>query len=172
MMELDTQQKHIFSLGWDALPNNARLWIYQANRFLSDSELETIQMELEKLMQSWNTHGKKLETGYAVFFNSTIVLAVNEDYHYASGCSIDSSVHMLKKLGNELNVDFFNRMQVLYQDKSVCHLISLNDFADKIIAGELNEDTLVFNTLAAQKSDLPEDILVSVQQSWHKQFIR
>jgi hypothetical protein len=172
MMIAETQQKHFFSIGWDALPNNARLWIYQANRFLSDSELEKMQLELEKLMQSWNTHGKKLETGYAVFYNSTIVLAVNEDYQYASGCSIDSSVHMLKKIGIELNVDFFNRMQVLYQLNTTCHLISLNDFIDKIIAGEINKDTLVFDTLAARKSDLPEDVLVSVQQSWHKQFIR
>jgi hypothetical protein len=41
------------------------------------------------------------------------VLCANEDFVSASGCSIDSSVHFVKSLGNELHVDFFNRMNVL-----------------------------------------------------------
>jgi hypothetical protein len=38
---------------------------------------------------------------------------VNEDIESASGCSIDSSVRFVKSLGAELNIDFFNRLNVL-----------------------------------------------------------
>ena len=41
--------------------------------------------------------------------NSILILAVDEARKAASGCSIDSSVHMIKHLEKELKIDFFNR---------------------------------------------------------------
>ena len=46
-----------------------------------------------------------------------IVFVVDQTSASASGCSVDSSVRFVKELGKELEVDFFNRMNVVIEDK-------------------------------------------------------
>jgi hypothetical protein len=42
---------------------------------------------------------------------------VDQSEASASGCSVDSSVRLVKELGKELEVDFFNRMQVVVENQ-------------------------------------------------------
>ena len=44
----------------EILNDNARIWIYQADRVLNDQEIDCISKKLEKWQQEWNTHGKAL----------------------------------------------------------------------------------------------------------------
>jgi hypothetical protein len=47
-----------------------------------------------------------------VLLNRFVIIAADEDRLAASGCSIDSSVRFIKQLGQEFNLDFFNRLMV------------------------------------------------------------
>ena len=67
-------------------------------------------------MNSWSAHNKKLQCDGVVLFAQYVVLVVNEGFEKASGCSIDSSTHFMKKAGAALNIDFFNRFYVLQQE--------------------------------------------------------
>jgi hypothetical protein len=100
---------HIFS----DHPDNSRVWLYLANRKLDATELHFAEEKLFEFLKTWKAHGKSLSSNGAIFFSQYLVLIVNEDAESASGCSIDSSVHFVKSLGNELNLDFFNRLNVL-----------------------------------------------------------
>jgi hypothetical protein len=69
----------------------------------------------------------------SVLMNQLVVLAVDQDVMNASGCSIDSSVRLMKQLGTELKVDFFNRLFVLISKESEIkrvHFQDLNQYAD------------------------------------------
>ena len=51
----------------------------------------------------------------------------------ASGCSIDSSVQIMKSIGKAIDVDFFNRMNVLIekeQELKEVHFSELSQFGD------------------------------------------
>jgi hypothetical protein len=95
------------------LPDHSRVWLYLANRKLDSTELHYAEEQLQSFLKSWAAHGKNLFCDGRFLFDQYLVLVVDEKQESASGCSIDSSVRFVKSLGNELGVDFFNRMNVL-----------------------------------------------------------
>ena len=111
--------------------NDSKVWVYQSNRILSEEEKKFIQINLNEFVQNWKSHGSPLEGSGIVYLDRFLILMVN----YASGCSIDQSVHFIKSLGNEINVDFFDRMLITYLTKTgdlrTVHLSELEDLYQK-----------------------------------------
>ena len=103
---------------FESLGNSSKVWLYLAERKMSDEEVRFTLENLSEFNATWSAHGKKLNSNTTVLFNHIIVLAVDETLEVASGCSIDSSVHAIKKIGSALNIDFFNRMNVLVWNES------------------------------------------------------
>jgi hypothetical protein len=116
------------------LPDTSRVWLYVSDRPFDATESNYIQDALSDFTQNkWATHGTKLMASGSVLMNQLVVLAVDEEVMNASGCSIDSSVRLMKQLGAELKVDFFNRLFVLISKESEIkrvHFQDLNQYAD------------------------------------------
>jgi hypothetical protein len=102
-----------FNTLFPALPDDSRVWLYLADRPLSEEEETWFNNELALFLASWTAHNKKLKCDGKVLFSQYVVLAVNEWSEKASGCSIDASTHFMKKAGAALNIDFFNRLFVM-----------------------------------------------------------
>jgi hypothetical protein len=94
------------------LPSDSRVWIYCSNRELSKDEAEKIQIKLSVFIKNWSTHGSAMTADSTILLDRFLVIAADEDRLAASGCSIDSSVRFIKQLGQEFNLDFFNRLMV------------------------------------------------------------
>ena len=80
---------------FENLPDNSRIWIYQANRKLSEEEVHSITQQTSQFLEQWTAHGSDLEAGFEVKYNRFIVIGLNQANASASGCSIDSSVHFI-----------------------------------------------------------------------------
>jgi len=102
-----------FNSLFSILPDESRVWLYLADRPLNTGEEEWFNAELGLFLNSWSAHNKKLQCDGVVLFAQYVVLVVNEGVEKASGCSIDSSTHFMKKAGAALNIDFFNRLFVM-----------------------------------------------------------
>ena len=112
---------------------SSRVWVYASNRALNSTESTFVQDEINEFVKQWATHGKELVAKGAVLFDRFIILAVDEQKVGASGCSIDSSVHFVKALGKELDVNFFDRLNVyVTKDNQIerIHLSELVNYAD------------------------------------------
>ena len=96
----------------------SRVWVYQADRFLSETEVLWLEEQIQAFTQEWASHGSQLKATGAVLDNIFVVLSVDSSESSASGCSIDSSVRFIKQVGAELNVDFFNRLKVVKESQS------------------------------------------------------
>src|SRR4028119_2510680 len=94
---------------FNQLPPQARVWIYQADRALTDAEVEALNPVLTRFVTEWTSHGQKLQASAQVFHNRFLVIGNNEDVNSPSGCSIDASVRFVKQLEEQLNVSLFNR---------------------------------------------------------------
>jgi hypothetical protein len=122
-------------------PDQSRVWIYQADRLLDQTEQNWILEQLETFVPTWANHGKHLTATAFITNDCQIVLVVNEAMIGASGCSIDSSVRFIKELGKALNVDFFNRLLTfLVEEKEFIHYHDRNSKVGAVYA-----DTLVSN---------------------------
>jgi hypothetical protein len=97
---------------FETLNPESRVWLYQANRALSPTEISWLQDELNQFTEQWAAHGNQLQAAGKVLNPFFIALAVDLTHENASGCSIDASVLFVKAVGTELQVDFFNRLKM------------------------------------------------------------
>ena len=153
------------------LPNSSRVWIYQSNRILTNEENAKAQDIINGFLPNWKSHGKELEASIELYHNLFVVVFANEAAEAPSGCSIDSSVGMIKQIQNALNIDLFDRLTTAYVQDGKIVLCKLFQFEDKLKSGELNAETIVFNNLVDSKEQLISSWIVPVKDSWHKQLM-
>ena len=152
------------------LPEEAKVWVYQANRSFSEDELEQITSKLNLFVENWAAHGTGLEAGFEIRYKRFIILGVNQANQMATGCSIDASVHFIQQLEKDYNVDLMDKMNVSYkQGEFVAHktLIDFKKMAkDRAVTGK----TIVFNNLVNTKGELDEAWEIPASESWHNRF--
>lgn len=156
---------------FETLPPTARIWIFQANRPFKSEELTTVHERLRAFTEEWSVHGSPLETSYYVQFDQFIVLAADESRQSASGCSIDSSVRVLKTLEQSFGVSLFDRNQVAFKTMERIVLVPLQELKEKFRNGTLNEDTLTFNNLVGTRAEFEKNWVVPAGETWLRRYI-
>ena len=135
------------------LPNNSRVWIYQADREFTQNEINFISEKAEDFINQWTRHGDDLKGSFTVKYNQFLVLAVDESFNDVSGCSIDSSVRFVQALEKELKLDLMNKMNVTFKDNDNINLVKLADFQRFAKEQKVTSETIVFNNMVNTKED-------------------
>ena len=151
---------------YSKIANSSRIWIYQSDRILSDKEVTFIQQKLLTFCNEWKAHQAHLKSSYKVFHARFIILLVDEQQQNASGCSIDSSVKVIKEIEAEFGIDLFNRTQIACEQKGEIVTLSIAEFK-KIVQA----DTVVFNNLVTTKAEFEENWKTLAGSSWHAKFL-
>ena len=150
---------------------DSRVWIFQSNRILSNSECNDIDQELKSFLRKWSSHGKQIYASHTIVHECFIILAADEQKQKVSGCSIDSLSLLFKYFGQNYKLSFFDRFIVAYKKNTEVCLISLNRFKVAINSGELDGESIVFNNLASSKSDLSSFWEIKIKDSWLKRYL-
>lgn len=158
-------------IDFELLPENSRIWVYQADRTLTEQEVTQISKKLVVFVSNWKRHGDPLQASFKVEYNQFVILAVDENYNDVSGCSIDASVHLMREIEKELNVDMFDKMKVTFKDGTNINTISLVDFKTYAKQQKINANTVVFNNMISSKADLINAWEIEVGKSWHAKFL-
>ncbi len=153
------------------LPSNARVWVYQSDRELSQEEIEFISAKALLFIDNWTRHGDDLKGSFTIKYNQFLVLAVDESFNDVSGCSIDASVRFIQELEKELKLDLMDKMNVSFKDGKNINIVKLSDFKDFAKAKKVTADTVVFNNMVATKEDFETKWEVPASQSWHVRFL-
>lgn len=153
-------------LPFDQMPDDSRVWVYQANHKLSDQDAAVIQERMTRFCESWNTHGNLMPTSFALFESQILILAVDQSRLGASGCSIDSSVRTLRELENTLTINLTDQGKIsLKKSSGDLKVISALGLKSKVASGEIDLDSEVINPLIQVKSDLRQ-LWQPVRNSW------
>lgn len=156
---------------FSSLPPSARVWVFQANRPLTATEIALAEAGLRQFTEAWTVHGSPLNTSFDIRFGQFIILAADESDMSASGCSIDSSVRALKEIGEALKVDFFDRNQVAFNLGGEVRMIPVGKLKEKFSDGTLNGDTLAFNNLVNNISEFNARWLTPACNTWLKRYL-
>lgn len=154
-----------------AFAPESRVWIYTTHRPLTEAEVLKAQQALDVFARQWTAHNQALKAKAEVFQNQFVILIVDETRAGASGCSIDKSVHFLEGLGQEIGVDFFERMRFAWVENGEMFFANRAEFSSKVADGQISEETLVVNILAQTKRDLEEKWLAPFGKSWHRRLV-
>jgi hypothetical protein len=155
---------------FENLPEESKIWIYQSNRKFSEDEMTEIETDLKLFLDNWSAHGTVLESSYLLKYNRFIILAVNQEVHPATGCSIDSSVGFIQSLEQKYNVDLLDKMNVTFKNGEHIAHKSLIDFKRMAKEKAVTENTIVFNNLVNTIEEFNENWEVPAGDSWHSRF--
>ena len=140
------------------LASDSRVWVYQSNRPFSENEKVQLTEAFKVFVDSWAAHGSKLVADATIIGDYFVVLAVDEKTAMASGCSIDSSVKFINTIGQQFNIDFFNRLKLVVQKENETKMISFSDLGQY-------EDWRIYNTLVNTIDLLNTSFLIPVNES-------
>ena len=157
---------------FDILPEESRVWIYQANRSFSEEELSQLKDQLNIFIEAWTAHGKDLQAGYKIVYKRFIVIALNQNLNDATGCSIDASVHFIQQLEKQYKVDLMDKMNVSYKQGEFIAYKTLLDFKKMAQQKAVSKNTIVFNNLVNNIAEFNENWEVPASESWHSRFIK
>ncbi|HEU5292625.1 MAG TPA: hypothetical protein VFU05_18380 [Cyclobacteriaceae bacterium] len=155
---------------FDSLDDSARVWIYQAGRKLTESEKKTISETLSAFTHQWVAHGNPLKTSFKIFHDQFIVLAADENFEQASGCSIDGAVRTIQQIDNTFKLNLFDRTQVAFLNDSVT-VIRQSDLLKSLESGAWKSNTLTFNNVLVSKADLTTKWVVPAGETWLKRYL-
>jgi hypothetical protein len=156
---------------FDTLPDHSRIWIYQSNRRLDELEVISLASELEMFCRQWAAHGEPLRSSYRIEHNQFVILCADEDYHAPSGCSIDTSVRVLKDFQSRVGADFFDRSLVAFLEGEQVTSIKLGDLKEKFASGALKGSTITFDNLVPSKGDLLRRWTVPAEKTWLAKYL-
>ena len=149
---------------------NSRVWIYQSDRKLTDTEVQQVLQHLNDFTTQWTAHNNQLKAKGEVRYNRFLILIVDESQAGASGCSIDKSVHFMKQIEQAFNINLFDRFNLAYREGDAVQSLPRNGFEEKLKSGEINAETIVFNNLVPTLKELQTKWEVPLKDSWHMQL--
>ncbi len=155
---------------FNQLPKTARVWTYQADRNLASFEIEWITDNLTSFCDNWAAHGAGLKSSFQVLHERFIIMAVDEGYNVATGCSIDSSVNQIKIIEQKMGLNFMDRTQVAFLIENELFTEKLSELKSSVANGTIEPDTKIFNNLVVTVGDFDSNWTVPASESWLKRY--
>lgn len=148
------------------LSPDSRIWIYQSSREFTADETQKINAIAAEFVNTWSAHGAALKAAAEVLYNRFLIIGVDENQAAASGCSIDKSVALIKKIETDFNTDLLDRMQIAYRKDGKINTFKLPHVSSLLEKTEITENTIIFNNLVSTKKDWDLKWEVALKDSW------
>ena len=155
-------------IAFDELPEDARVWIFSAERKLTEPERIRLLAEVDAFINRWAAHAVPLTAGRDLVYDQFLFIAVDQRAAGPSGCSVDALVRQMKALEQEIGVELVNHAPVLFRQGQAIARVPREAFAELAEAGEVGPDTTVFNNTLTSVGDVRAGRWeVPATDSWH-----
>ena len=159
-------------LPFDQMPDDARLWIYQISRKLEEDEVTFVQTTTKQFLSEWQAHGQDLKASFRLEYDQFLIISVDESFSQASGCSIDSSVHLIQALEKELGVSFMTTSQVAFLVGDKINLFPFNNLKEQVVKKVILPETKVFDNTVKNLAEFRQKWLVHSEDTWVNRYFK
>ena len=166
-MDLDIQQHLPLDFN-----TSSRVWIYQSSRLFLISEALEMEDMLQHFVTNWKSHGAPVKGFANLFFGRFIVLMADETATGVSGCSTDSSVHIIKAIEKKYNTELFNRQLLCFVIKDKIEQLPLSQVQYAIDNNFIDENILYFDNTITTKKQLETEWIIPAGHSWLKKMFK
>ena len=150
--------------------DSAKVWVYQSSREFTPGEVVELTNVLTGFIDGWQAHGADLSADFQLVENRFIVLLVDETKSSASGCSIDSSVGLIRDIEIKYELNLTDKGQVAFWLNNKIKVITFKEIKSTIEAGEITRDSIIFNNSVANYKEYKENWQVAAKDSWMKRY--
>ena len=155
---------------FEDLQPKARVWVYQSDRKFTEEEISFMLLAGKEFVSAWTAHNHALKSSIKIFHQQFIVLAVDEEFSAASGCSIDKSFHFIQTLESKLNLSLLDKSNIAFHINNEVKLFKITAIKSLIEKDKIKPDDQVFNNLVTNKLALEESWLIAAKNSWMGRF--
>jgi hypothetical protein len=135
---------------FDQLPDDARIWIFPAERPLNESEQAQLLAVVDRFIDQWGAHTVPLTAGREIRYDQFLFVAVDQRHAGPSGCSIDALFRQTHTLEQQMGVGLADHAPVLFRQGSTIERVPRDEFARLAATGTVALETTVFdNTLTS-----------------------
>jgi hypothetical protein len=145
---------------------DSRIWIYQGSRAFTTVEAAQTTSLLQSFAQSWKSHGTPVKAFGGLFFNQFILLMADETASGVSGCSTDSSVHLVKQIEQQTGIPLFDRLNLAFYSDEQIHLIPIAQLPRDLESGAITPESPYFNNTVQTKEEWDTRWLIPLKNSW------
>ena len=156
---------------FEQLSDQARIWIYQANRSLTLQEQEAVLQASKTLVATWTSHERSLQGSAVVLHHRFLILALEKPAHQLSCCTMDSAINLLRKLKDTLHIDLLDRTQLVLSHQGNTWMVPIEQAKAQLQQRTISADTHLFDNTITHKAALDHKWLIPVQDSWLGRYI-
>ena len=139
---------------FDELPEDARVWIFSAERPLAPGEQDRLLAHVDRFIGQWAAHDTPLTAGRELRYDRFLFVAVDQRMAGPSGCSIDALIRRMKGLEQEIGVELVNRAPVVFRAGDEIRRVRRDQFAELASAGEVGPQTTIFDNTLTRLGDV------------------
>jgi len=151
-----------------SLPDDARVWVFAAERALAPAEAEAVLGTVDAFLGVWAAHGRPLRSARELRESRFLIIAVDEAAAGASGCSIDALVREIRGLEGRLGATLVDYGPIVFRDGGAIRRLPRDEFAELARAGGVSPDTVVFdNTISRLAALRGGQWELPASASWH-----
>lgn len=153
---------------FDRLPDDARVWVFGAERALSPVERERLLAVVDAHLDRWAAHGQPLTGARDWRHDRFLIVGVDQQTAGASGCSIDALFRQLQGLERELGTSLVGGGRVFWRTTAgEVRSADRGEFAERAARGEITPSTSVFDPTVTTLGDLRRGFERPAGESWH-----
>lgn len=161
-----------------SLSDNAHVWLFAANRALSDDEQTAALAQTRSFLDGWTSHGRPVPGEAELLHQRVLVVGghLSEDELNAgvSGCGIDSLTRAVEGAAAKLGFDWAGVLDVLYYDvHGTLRIVSRSEFRRLAGAGAVTSESLVLDLTTTSAGELRTNgAKRRAADTWHAGLIR
>ncbi len=150
-----------------------KVWIYQSSTIFTSNQKNHIEQKLHDFVSNWSSHGDVVNGSFEIIEERFIIVFANEEEVMVSGCSIDSSVKIIKELEQELGLSLLDKSNIAFQQAiGEIKLYQLSQIPEAVNSGEINLESIVFNNAISNGLDFESSWKVKAKDTWVKRYFK
>jgi len=156
---------------FESFPDSARLWVFSLNGQVPDPE--KFQHGLEKFVAGWKAHGSPLKADVEILDGQLLLVAADEEYSSASGCSIDALCNEVTRLSKEAGLSVCGGGEVTFKIGQSWKAASRAEFQKLIDSDVISKETPVVDATLTSVGELrTKGVVKPLKESWHSQAFK
>ncbi len=155
---------------FNSLPNQSKVWMYQADRLLTDQDKKVIYEIAEVFLNQWESHNIPVKGSIDALNNFFVRIAAFTDEPNMCGRAQDAQVRLAKEIELELGIELTNRLLLAFEIEGETEIIHMNDLANEIRQGRINSDSNFYNNLIQCKQDFDASWVLKAGESWLSKY--
>lgn len=156
---------------FEQLPDDSRCWVFAARSPLDDVDKPRLLKAVDGFLTTWKAHGVPLTCARTFVEEHFLVVGVDERASDASGCSIDGLFRVLEKAEEGIGTSMIGGGRVYFRAGGLVANCSLVEFEAMVKLGDVDGDTLVFDTTVTTVEAFRTRFERKARDSWHAQLL-